>query len=152
MDDVNNMDESMDKVDQNARRAGLDRRTMLKAAVAAGAIAGTWIAPRIESLGFAPAGAATVCPLTSEADLSSNNSGNTYVTLGYDNCGFSYGDASQGNPDFLSINVPGLNCTFTVQLVRRTARAPTSGQPAASKHQQPRCLGLRCGRDSSDSG
>src|SRR5687768_16559269 len=64
--DMNNMDESMGTIDEplgSSTRGGfltkatIDRRMMLKAAVATGTIAATWVAPRIQTLGFAPAAA-----------------------------------------------------------------------------------------------
>lgn len=57
-------------------RPGVDRRTMLKAALAAGTVAGTWVTPRIESFGFTPAGAFTPCIILSpEADDKNSQSG-----------------------------------------------------------------------------
>src|SRR2546422_10064663 len=66
----------------------IDRRTMLKAAAAAGVVVGTWVAPRIETLGFAPAAAMTMCVITSPAneDLNANQNNNTYVSSGFTAC------------------------------------------------------------------
>ncbi|MCA1844599.1 MAG: hypothetical protein LC792_15695 [Actinobacteria bacterium] len=91
---------------------GLDRRTMLKAAVAAGVVAGTWVAPRIETLGFAPAAAATVCNVTNDEhdDLNSNGSNNSYVSTGHVRCGQSFGN-SGGGQDTITFAHPTSNCT-----------------------------------------
>jgi hypothetical protein len=87
VDDVNNMDESVNTVEQPAGRVeralstGLDRRTMLKAAVATGTIAATWVAPRVETLGFTPAAAAgTPCPVTDNGSvtINANNASNAF--------------------------------------------------------------------------
>ena len=121
---MNNMDESMDAVEQSlaGARTGVDRRTMLKAAVAAGTIAGTWVAPRIQTLGFAPAGAATQCIIMNPAgaDLQSNQNDNTYVSATYTRCpgnqSMSYGSSANA-VDTISIVNPVPGCTFTVRLV-----------------------------------
>ena len=118
MDDVTNMDDSMDSGEQplgpvdRALRTGVDRRTMLKAAVAAGAVAGTWVAPRIQTLGFAPAAAATFCMVTNTEnnDLNSNNSNTTYVSTGHVRCGISFGP-SANHQDTISFSNPTANCT-----------------------------------------
>lgn len=61
---------------------GMDRRTMLKTAAAVGAGAVAWSAPRIETLGFAPAGAiGTPCVILSpEAQDKNSNSGGSYCS------------------------------------------------------------------------
>jgi hypothetical protein len=84
--------DDMDKIN-----TGIDRRTMLKAAVATGVIGGTWVAPRIETLGFAPAAAATMCPITNDAkdDLNSNDADTSYVSAGFTGCGQSFGNSGQ---------------------------------------------------------
>jgi len=141
VDDVNNMDESTDRVEhvtgvtEKAWRASVDRRTMLKAAVATGTIAATWVAPRIETFGFAPAGAATVCTFTNEAkdDLQQNSADTTYVSTSATNPGpartrcpgngsSSFGSSSATTPDRIQFGshnkplLPGTNCTtFTVR-------------------------------------
>ena len=78
-------------------KAAIERRTMLKGAVAAGVFAGTWVAPHIETFGFAPAAAATQCQQDNPAvnDLNRNVSGNTYVSAGYTPC--TTGRGSFGN-------------------------------------------------------
>jgi len=104
---MNNMDDSMEAdqpfgpVDRSPR-IGVDRRTMLKAAVAAGTVAGVWVAPRIETLGFTPAAAAgTPCPVEDNGTVDINtNSGSSDCPLGGPNpqplphhcCGMSAGD------------------------------------------------------------
>jgi hypothetical protein len=83
-DDVKNMDGSMDTMEPalggagEAAHGGVDRRTMLKAAVAAGTVAAVWVAPRVETLGFAPAAAAgTPCLVMDNGSVTINtNSGN----------------------------------------------------------------------------
>jgi len=126
---VNDMEKSMDTVGQpprnveEAMRTGIDRRTMLKAAAAAGVFAGTWVAPRIETLGFAPAGAMTQCIVTNEAnqDLNSNQSNNTYVSTGFTQCTdttqhLSFGNQGNSGPDEILFKNPTANCTsITVQ-------------------------------------
>lgn len=134
MDDVNNMDESVDTVEQplgrveKALSTGLDRRTMLKAAVATGTIGATWVAPRIQSLGFLPAGAATACVILSPvADDKNSNSGSNYCpTPGPTCCGQSFGDA--GKIDRFTFPNPAPNCT---QIVVRTIalNCNTAGDP-----------------------
>jgi hypothetical protein len=126
---MTSMDESRDTGDQSAdvvgsvRRAGVDRRTMLKAAVAAGAFAGTWVAPRIETFGFAPAAAATLCTITNDAndDLNSNESDNTYVSTGRIRCGDSQSQSfgnSGGQPDRIVFDDPNATCDkFVVRTI-----------------------------------
>jgi hypothetical protein len=110
VDDVNNMDDSIDPVElpngrlENAFGTSVDRRTMLKAAVAAGTFAGTWVAPHIETFGFAPAAAATQCVVenTTQQDLTQNDANNTYVSTGYTRCagnGSASFGPSGGQPD-----------------------------------------------------
>lgn len=114
---MNDMDQSKDSGEQlgdaePGLRAGVDRRTMLKAAVAAGTIAGTWVAPRIQTFGFAPAGAATVCEFENPGtdDLNLNESDNTYVSSTRvrctDNMSASFGN-SGGQPDRIVFEGPG---------------------------------------------
>jgi hypothetical protein len=102
-------------VAEKALRSAIDRRTMLKAAVATGTIAATWVAPRIETLGFAPAAAATFCQVTNLEgnDLHSNGSNNTYLSTGHTRCGQSFG--SPNSVDTILFNNPTANClSFTV--------------------------------------
>jgi len=125
VDDVNNMDESMDPVEQplvgleKALRAGVDRRTMLKAAVATGTIAATWVAPRIQTLGFAPAAAAgTPCIILSPASEDENsNSGKNDCKVGSSYpppcCGVNFGN-NGGSPDRWTFNNPVTGCTQIV--------------------------------------
>lgn len=132
MDDVNNMDESRETAEQSAGvtdevlRTGVDRRTMLKAAVAAGTIAGTWVAPRIQTFGFAPAGAATPCEFTnpSNEDLQLNEADTTYVSSGRVRCsGMGSASFGAGGIDRIRFGkpskplLPGTDCT---QFVVRT--------------------------------
>ncbi len=112
---MNNMDESMDTVRQpagvaeNGPHTGVDRRTMLKAAVAAGTIAGTWVAPRIETFGFAPAGAATPCVILSPvADDKQSQSGQSDCPIVEPCCGQSFGPA--GQIDRFTFTDPAPNC------------------------------------------
>ena len=114
MDDVNEMNE-VDRTEpahngETVGRAGVDRRTMLKAAVATGVVAGTWVAPRIETFGFAPAGAATICQIENPStdDLNSNLSNNTYFSSGRVRCGHSFGP-SGGQPDRIVFKGKGNN-------------------------------------------
>ena len=95
----------------DAVRTGIDRRTMLKAAAVAGTFAGTWVAPSIRTLGFAPAAAATMCTVTNPVkdDLNSNSSGNTYVSTGHVRCGQSFGN-SGGQQDTIVFTNPTANC------------------------------------------
>jgi hypothetical protein len=124
VDDVNDMNESNDTAEEplgaieKALRTGLDRRTMLKAAVATGTIAATWVAPHIETFGFAPAFAATMCTVTNNVndDLNSNQSANTYDSPGRPHCGQSFGSQSNSGPDTITISNPTSTCTsFTVR-------------------------------------
>ncbi|MEW6471650.1 MAG: hypothetical protein AB1679_05225 [Actinomycetota bacterium] len=112
---MNDMDQTMGTGD--AARHGVDRRTMLKAAVAAGTVAGTWVAPRIESLGFAPAGAATPCIILSPAsDDKESQSGQSYCPIVTEPCcGQSFGNA--GQVDRFTFTNPAPNCS---QIVVRT--------------------------------
>jgi len=123
VDDVNNMDESMNTDEQplgraeKALRTGLDRRTMLKAAVATGTIAATWVAPRIETLGFAPAFAFnTPCIILSPAsDDKNSNGGQTYCPIPTPTkpcCGQSFGDS--GKIDRFTFTNPIVNCSEIV--------------------------------------
>src|SRR5256885_14991056 len=116
------MDESMDTDEQRpgrvdkALRTGLDRRTMLKAAVATGTIAATWVAPRIETFGFAPAAAAgTPCIILSSAsDDENSNSGKNDCKVGPNYpppcCGVNFGN-NGGAPDRFTFNNPVTGCT-----------------------------------------
>jgi hypothetical protein len=128
MSDMDDINESPGTVEQpgssgrvdRALRTGLDRRTMLKAAVATGTIAATWIAPRIETLGFAPAAAAgTPCIILSRQtdDTNQNNGGQDcpIPTPTKPCCGSSWGDA--GKVETFTFNNPVANCT---QIVVRT--------------------------------
>lgn len=123
MDDIN---ESPDTVEQpgssgrvdRALRTGLDRRTMLKAAVATGTIAATWVAPRIETLGFSPAAAAgTPCVILSPGsdDRNSNSGGNDCPVVTKPCCGQSFGNA--GQIERFTFANPVANCS---QIVVRT--------------------------------
>jgi hypothetical protein len=91
---------------------------MLKAAVATGTIAATWVAPHIETFGFAPAFAATMCTVTNQAkdDLNSNGSNNTYVSPGHTACNQSFGSQGNSGPDTITISNPTSTCaSFTVR-------------------------------------
>lgn len=125
---MNNMDESMGTIDEpvgsstgggSLTKAAINRRTMLKAAVATGVVAGTWVAPRIESLGFAPAAAAgTPCVILSpEADDKNSQSGQNYCPIPAPKpcCGQSFGNA--GQIDRFTFLNPAPNCS---QIVVRT--------------------------------
>jgi hypothetical protein len=115
VDDVNDMDESIDTAHSGR---GIDRRTMLKAAVVAGTFAGTWVAPRIESLGFSPAAAAgTPCIILSPASDDKNaNSAQNYCPISTKPCcGQSFG--SNGQIDRFTFTNPAPNCS---QIVVRT--------------------------------
>jgi hypothetical protein len=138
VDDVKNMDESIDTIEQSPGSArGIDRRAMLKAAVAAGTIAGTWVAPRIETLGFAPAGAATMCVIESneQQDKNNNNSGNTYCsdnTIADVTCCDSGSFGNAGQIERWTFLAPTANCT---QLVVRTI--PTDCNTGGANAQNP---------------
>ncbi len=149
MDDVNDMDESMDKVGpsagaaENALRDGVDRRTMLKAAVAAGTIAGTWIAPRIESLGFAPAGAATPCVVLSVRGDDKNSSGQSFCPTNPNNtpprpcCGRAFGNSGQKDT-FTFSNPGGVGCaTIVVRTISLTCDTTTSPPPSDQNNENP---------------
>lgn len=121
MDDVNEMNDSMDSVERTgvigrALGTSLDRRTMLKAAVAAGTVAGTWVAPRIESLGFAPAGAATPCiRLSPEADDKNSNDADAYCEPNATPCcGQSFGSNGTSAERFTFSNPGPTGCTEIV--------------------------------------
>jgi hypothetical protein len=142
VDDVNNMDESVETVEQaggvaeRALSTNLDRRTMLKAAVAAGTIAGTWVAPRIQSLGFAPAGAATPCVTLSDAadDLNSNEADAYCEPDPNACCGQSFGD--NGTVErFTFSNPPAAGCT---EIVVRTISLDCNASDAGGQPPQPR--------------
>jgi hypothetical protein len=99
-------------------KAAIDRRTMLKAAVVAGTFAGVWVAPRIETLGFAPAAAlGTPCIILSAAsdDRNSNSGGNDCPIVTKPCCGQSFGNA--GQIERFTFNNPAPNCS---QIVVRT--------------------------------
>lgn len=124
---MSDMNESMDTGDQPLgssgrgdflMKAAIDRRVMLKGAVAAGVFAGTWVAPHIETFGFAPAFAATMCTVTNDEkkDLQSNDSNNTYVSPGHTSCGQSFGSSSAAAPDTITILDPTSTCaSYTVR-------------------------------------
>ena len=121
MDDVNDMTDPNGNVAESpgtvegARQTGVDRRTMLKAAVAAGTVAAVWVAPHIETFGFAPAFAATMCTVTnaSNLDLQTNSSMNSYPPGG---CGQSMG--TPNNIDTIVFSQPTTTCTsFTVRSI-----------------------------------
>jgi hypothetical protein len=139
---VNNMEESMETVEQpggvaaGALNANLDRRTMLKAAVAAGTIAGTWVAPRIESLGFAPAGASTPCvQLSDEADDQQSNLGSSYCEPNpAPCCGQNFGDGGKIER-FTFSNPPAAGCT---EIVVRTISHDCNTSDAGGQPPQPR--------------
>lgn len=100
-----------------AQDGGVDRRTMLKAAAAAGVAGATWTAPRIETLGFAPAGAATPCTILSpeSEDKNSNQGQNIYCSpVGtFPCCSESFGN--QGNqPDRFVFTNPFEGCASVV--------------------------------------
>jgi hypothetical protein len=124
VNDVNDMNNAKDDVDEprgtveKAARSVLDRRTMLKAAVATGTVAAVWVAPRIETFGFAPAFAATMCTVTNDEndDLQTNQSGNTYVSFNLTGCGQSLGSSGNNAPDTITLDNPTTTCTsFTVR-------------------------------------
>ena len=101
--------------DQSARRAGFDRRTMLKTAAALGAGAVVWSAPHIENLGFAPAGAAgTPCIILSPEsdDKNSNDDDNAYCASPTPCCGQSFGN--QGQIERFTFINPAPNCSTIV--------------------------------------
>ena len=135
MDDTN---ESMDTVEQPPASSGrgdfltkaaIDRRVMLKGAVAAGVFAGTWVAPRIQSLGFLPAAAAgTPCIILSPKsdDKNSHDSSECTVptpppsTKGFVHqcCGQSFGSSSSSQVDDFTFKNPVANCSeIVVRLV-----------------------------------
>jgi hypothetical protein len=153
---MNSMDEPMDTTEQpldgvdKALRTGLDRRTMLKAALATGTIAATWVAPHIETFGFAPAGAATVCPLTSNDNTHSNCGQNTYVSPPTLPPGCMQSFGSQGNQfQTITINHPTSTCnSFTVRFIPAdcTMPGPTNPDP----HYNPDISGFAVVFDSSD--
>ena len=135
MNDVNDMDSANENLHEplgtveKAARPGIDRRTMLKAAVATGTVAAVWVAPRIESFGFAPAFAATMCTVTNDVndDLQTNQSGNTYVSPGFTGCGESLGSSGNNAPDTITLNNPTTTCTSgDRQPANCTPLAPTS--------------------------
>ena len=120
MDDVNNMDEATEALETGR---GIDRRTMLKAAAAAGVFAGTWVAPRIETLGFAPAAAAgTPCIILSPASFDKNSHDSSDCkkgnTIPPPCCGQSFGDSGNSNPDRFVFSNPVTGCTsITVRTI-----------------------------------
>jgi hypothetical protein len=119
MDAVNDMDEPMDTAERPLgssgrgdfpKKAALDRRTMLKAAVAAGTIAGTWVAPRIETLGFAPAAAVgTPCViLNPEKQDMNQQAGQSDCATVPPCCDRSFGNAGNQPDRFEFVNpIPG---------------------------------------------
>jgi hypothetical protein len=122
VDDVNEMNDSMGSVEhplEEPLHKGFDRRTMLKAAIATGVVAGTWVAPRIETLGFTPAAAAgTPCILVHPGDQNTNsNSGSTGCIVptpaGRACCGRSFGN-NGGNPERFTFVSPVTGCTNIV--------------------------------------
>jgi len=133
------MEQGMDPVEHPADdaeghlRTGLDRRTMLKAAVAAGTIAGTWVAPRIQSLGFAPAAAAgTPCDVLSPTgDDKQSQSGQFQCPSPGMCCTQSFGSANNTIKRFTFTN-PVANCAEivvrTVSLNCADNRNPDIGQ------------------------
>lgn len=100
-----------------ASRPRVDRRTMIKSAAAVGAGAVAWSAPRIETLGFAPAAAATPCIILSPAsdDKNSQSGQNSCPIVARPCCGQSFGNSGQIDR-FTFVN-PAPNCT---QIVVRT--------------------------------
>jgi hypothetical protein len=91
---------------------------MLKAAVATGTIAATWVAPHIETFGFAPAFAATMCSVTSPAndDLHGNSGSMTYTSFAHSSCGQSFGSSASSHPDTITFVNPTSTCaSFTVR-------------------------------------
>lgn len=115
------------------QRSGMDRRTMLKAAVATGAATAVWVAPRIETLGFAPAGAlGTPCDILSKAsDDKNSNLGTAYCSrVGtFDCCNHSFGN-SGGQLDRWTFEgpVPGCN-SLVVALVPLDCEPARGGTP-----------------------
>jgi len=104
--------------DQDAVSSRVDRRAMLKGAAAASAAAAVWVAPRIESLGFSPAGAGvpagTPCVILSHEDDDTNsNSGTSYCPIVTEPCcGQNYGN--NGNVETFTFANPAPNCTSIV--------------------------------------
>jgi hypothetical protein len=101
-------------------RASVDRRTMLKTAVGAGVGAVAWSAPRIDTFGFAPAGAShfgSQCVILSPEgdDKNSNDDDNAYCSPGELCCGQSFGN--EGQIDTFTFVNPTPTCS---ELVVRT--------------------------------
>ncbi|HEV3364905.1 MAG TPA: hypothetical protein VG795_12350 [Acidimicrobiia bacterium] len=113
MDESETVEQSLSAANGTSR-IGIDRRAMLKAAVAAGTIAGTWVAPRIETLGFAPAAAFTPCLVTSVEDNINRNSGCGVFAedpggVVHQPCGNSFGNCGQTATTFTFTN-PTADC------------------------------------------
>ncbi|MGH9178399.1 MAG: hypothetical protein ACRD0N_07585 [Acidimicrobiales bacterium] len=123
---------------QSNQPGGMDRRTVLKAAVATGAASAVWVAPRIETLGFAPAGAlGTPCDILSPAsDDKNSNTGEAYCsTVGGTNnfpcCANGHNFGNNGGPlDTWTFEgpVPGCN-ELVVALVPLDCEPARGGTP-----------------------
>ncbi len=124
------------------RDGGVDRRAMLKAAAAVGVAGATWTAPRIETLGFAPAAAAgTPCTILSpeRQDFNSNSTvpANVYcATVGTFPCCTgeeppesgvtNFGNQGQGQFDEWVFDDPHPGCeSVTVRMVPLDCAANT---------------------------
>lgn len=127
------LNEADGRDDAGAARSRVGRRTMIKSAAAVGVGAVTWSAPRIETLGFAPAAAAgTPCIILSSSsdDRNSNDDDNAYCQddddLTDNCCGQSFGN--QGNIETFTFNNPVAGCT---QVVVRTIPLDCTATDAA---------------------
>jgi hypothetical protein len=102
---------------------GIERRELFKrSAVAAGAGALVWAAPRIETLGFAPANAASGIVVTSPAtdDKNQNSGGSAYCAPGgpFTCCSTNWGSASTSQAKLWTFANPKAGCTeVVVQLI-----------------------------------
>jgi hypothetical protein len=115
--------------DQAAGRArALNRRTILKAAVAGGTMSAVWVAPSVRTLSFNHAAAATPCDiLSAEAQDQNSNSGNPYCPANPVNtcCGQSFGNSGQA--EFYTFSNPVAGCTqITVRVISNDCTQPNN--------------------------
>lgn len=99
-------------------RSRVDRRTMIKSAAAVGAGAVAWSAPRIETLGFTPAAAATPCIILSPFSFDKNSQSGQNdcpIPAPAPCCELSFGNA--GQVERFTFTNPVVNCS---QIVIRT--------------------------------
>lgn len=116
-----------------ASPSAIQRRTLLKTAVATGAAAAVWTAPNIETLGFAPAAAATACNILTPPTTNSNNGqSDTVAGSPLALCNLNVGN--NGQAESFTVTNPGPNCaslTIVADLVDCSgAKNPDVGQLA----------------------